>query len=158
MGAISAFAEKIARGLGFKPGDALEPVVSRLKGTIEELPFDDKDSGKASIVVKKGGEFVIRLRSLFPLPLQRRMSIVHELGHFFLHSHCGEIAIDADCGARGGNEIAENEAHEFACAFLMPAESLRRVAKEFDGDSVQVAAHFMVPESIVQQRMLDIGC
>jgi len=157
MAAISAFAERIAGALGLKPGDDLEPVVKRLRGSIRELPGDKANKGKATITVKEDGGFVIQLLSLFPLPLQTRVSIAHELGHYFLHSRCGKVPIGAPCDA-GGDETAENEAHEFACAFLMPAELLRRVAKKFGGDSFQVAAYFMVPEPFAQQRMQDVGC
>jgi hypothetical protein len=153
---ISAFAEKLAAFLDFKPGSDLEPVVERLKGKFEELPFTERDSRKASITVKKGGEFTIRL-PLILFPLQKRMLIAHELGHLFLHSRYGEVALEAYHGAEGKNETVEDEAHEFACAFLMPTQLLRHVAGVFKNDSIEVAAYFMVPEPVARQRMIDIG-
>jgi len=152
---ISAFAEKIASALDFKPGAELEPVVERLKGKFEYLPFDERNSGKASITVEKGGEFIIRLPS-FHFPLQKRMLIAHELGHLFVHSRYGKVPLEAY--ADGEDETVEDEAHEFACAFLMPTKSLRRVAKASENDSIWVAAFFLVPEPVARQRMIDIGC
>lgn len=154
---ISTFADKIASALNFKPRSELEPIVERLKGKFEYLPFTERDSGKASITVEKGGEFTIRLPS-FHFPLQKRMLIAHELGHLFLHSHYGKIPIEAYHNAEEKDEIVENEAHEFACAFLMPRQSLLRVAKANEKDSIWVAAFFMVPEPVARQRMIDIGC
>ena len=153
---ISAFADTIAKALNFKAGSELEPIVERLKGKIEYLPFTEGDSREASITVEEGGEFTIRLLS-FLFPLQKRMLIAHELGHLFLHSRYGEVALEAYHDTEGKNELVEDEAHEFACAFLMPTQTLRHVAKVFENDSVQVAAFFMVPEPVARQRMIDIG-
>ena len=154
---ISLFAEKIANALNFKPGADLEPVVHNLKGKIEYLQFTDRDSKQASIIVEKGGEFTIRLfRILFPL--QNRMSIAHELGHLFLHSRYGEVALRAYNDAKNKNELVENEAHEFACGFLMPTKEFSNIAKSFNNDSVKVATYFMVPEPVARQRMINLGC
>jgi hypothetical protein len=154
--AISTFAEKIAGVLDFLPGAELEPVVERLKGKFEYLPFTEKNSRKASITVEKGGEFIIRLPFVL-FPLQKRMLIAHELGHLFLHSHYGKVALEAFHDTEKQSEIVEDEAHEFACAFLMPTQRLRHVADVFKNDSIEVAAYFMVPEPVARQRMIDIG-
>ena len=153
---ISVFAEKIAEALDFKPGSDLEPVVNRLNGKIKYLPLTEKNSKQASITVEQGGKFVIQLLP-FLFPLQKRMSIAHELGHLFLHSRYGEEPLKAYHDEEEKYETAEDEAHEFACAFLMPTQSLRRVAAAFDNDSIKVAAYFMVPEPVARQRMIDIG-
>jgi len=155
---IFAFAEKIALALNLKTGDDLEKLVAqRLPGKIENLPGSKKQE-KASITVKSGGDFIIRLfSSLFPLPLQRRMSVAHELGHFFLHSRYGEEELEAFCDAEDEDEAAEKEASEFARAFLVPTALLNKAVDCFGRDSIQVAAHFMVPESVARQRMVDIG-
>lgn len=153
---ISVFAEKMAKALGFKPRAELEPIVARLKGTITYLPYTEENSKQASITVEKGGEFAIQLlRILFPL--QKRMSIAHELGHLFLHSRYGEIALKAFHDSEDKNERVEDEAHEFACGFLMPETSFREIVKCFGNDSVGIAAYFMVPEPVVRQRMINLG-
>ena len=153
---ISRFAEKIAKALNLQPGSDLEPVVKRLRGTITYLPFTEESSKQASIIVEKGGEFAIQLlRILFPL--QKRMSIAHELGHLFLHSRYGEVALQAYHDSENKNELVENEAHEFACGFLMPEKSFCKVAKHFGNDSVKLAAYFMVPEPVARQRMINLG-
>ena len=153
---ISVFAEKIAKALKLQPGAALEPVVERLGGTIRYLPFAEKNSKKASITVEKDGKFVIQLLNIL-FPLQERMSIAHELGHLFLHSRYGKVPLQAYHDAEDKNELVENEAHEFACGLLMPVESLRNAVKDFGNDSVRVAAHFMVPEPVARQRMINLG-
>jgi Zn-dependent peptidase ImmA (M78 family) len=154
---ISVFAEKIANALKLQPGAALEPVVERLGGTIRYLPFAEKNSKQASITVEKDGKFVIQLLHIL-FPLQERMSIAHELGHLFLHSRYGEIALQAYHDEEYKNELVEEEAYEFACGFLMPEKKFFKVAKYFNNDSVRVAAHFMVPEPVARQRMINLGC
>jgi len=149
---ISVFAEKIANALKLQPGFDIEHIIESLNGKIEYLPFNERPSKRASITVKKGGEFTIRLNP-FLFPLQKRMSIAHELGHLFLHSRYGEVALQAYHDVEGENELVEYEAYEFACEFLMPMKLLRKIAKCFDNDSIKVAAYFMVPEPVARQRI-----
>jgi predicted transcriptional regulator len=153
---ISAFAGKIVKALNLQPGSDLEPIVTRLRGTITYLPFTEEDSKEASITVEEGGQFTIQLlRILFPL--QKRMSIAHELGHLFLHSRYGEVPLQAYHDPEDKNGLAEIEAHEFACGFLMPAKSFCKAVKCFNNDSVRIAAYFMVPEPVARQRMINLG-
>jgi predicted transcriptional regulator len=155
---ISLFAEKIAKFLKLKPGADLEPVVRCLNGKIEYLPFtNERNSRQASIIVEKGGEFTIRLIHVL-FPLQSRMSIAHELGHLFLHSRYGEVALQAYDDTKEKDELVENEAYEFACGFLMPAKLFSKAIQAYDKDSVGIAAYFMVPEPVVRQRMINLGC
>jgi len=154
---ISAFAGKIVKVLDLQPGSDLEPVIKRLNGKIEYLPFTERDSKQASIIVEEGGAFTIRLIPIL-FPLQKRMSIAHELGHLFLHSRYGEVALKAYHDTEEEDELVEEEAHEFACEFLMPTKLLRQAAKRFGNDSINVAAHFMVPEPVARQRMVNLGC
>ena len=94
---ILDYAEKVAQDWELVPGGDLESLVKELQGKIVNSPSPD-ETDKASIEVQKGGQFVITLfRSLFPLPLHRRMLIAHELGHLALHSCYGERAIRASC-------------------------------------------------------------
>ncbi|WP_406722003.1 XRE family transcriptional regulator [Streptomyces althioticus] len=44
-----------------------------------------------------------------------RFDAAHELGHLVLHGHTGKI----------GDKVTESQAHEFAAAFLMPADDIR---------------------------------
>jgi predicted transcriptional regulator len=154
---ISLFAEKVAKALAFLPGSDLEPVVKHLNGVIKYLPFTEMDSKQASITVEVGGKFTIQLLPIL-FPLQKRMSIAHELGHLFLHSRYGEVALQAYHDAEKKNELVEEEAYEFACGFLMPEKRFYRLAKCFNNDSVMIAAHFMVPEPVARQRMFNLGC
>lgn len=154
---ISEYAEQIAEALELRPGSELEPVVMRLRGTIEYLPLIKKDSRRASITVEKGGEFIIRLLSVL-FPLQKRFSIAHELGHLFLHSRYGDVALEAFYDTESESERVEDEAHEFACAFLMPTKTVCDVVRVVGRDSTKIAAMFMVPEPIARQRIVDVGC
>ena len=154
---ISDFARKIGKALDLKPGMDLEPIVSRLNGVIEYLPLTTKSRKQASITVEKGGKFTIRLSAAL-FPLQKRMSIAHELGHLFLHSRYGEVSLVAYHDAEGESKLVEEEAHEFACTILMPTKLLRQAAKALENDSIRVAAYFMVPEPVARQRMLYVGC
>jgi predicted transcriptional regulator len=154
---ISLFAEKIAKALKFLPGSDLEPVVEHLNGKIEYLPFNGKDSKYASITVEEGGKFIIRLLP-FLFPLQKRILIAHELGHLFLHSRYGEVALQAYHDAEEKNELVEAEAFEFACGFLMPEKQFYKVAKHSNNNSIMVAAYFMVPEPVARQRLINLGC
>ena len=153
---ISAFAKKVAEALNFKPRSALETVVEYLGGEIKTLPFSVADSKRASITVEEGGKFTITLTPIL-FPLQKRMSIAHELGHLFLHSRYGEVALQAHHDSDEENDVVEDEAHEFACEFLMPTKLLRKIANFFDNDTIKIAAYFMVPEPIVRQRMASFG-
>ena len=153
---ISDFAEKMSDILELQPGAELEPIVKQIGGRIEYLPLTGKESMKASITVKKVGEFTIRLFSIL-FPLQKRLSIAHELGHLFLHSKYGKIELEAFHDVENENEQAEDEAHEFACSLLMPTKILKNEINKFGKDSVQLAAVFMVPEPIARQRINDVS-
>ena len=155
---ILAYASEVANEWQLTPGCDVERFVNeRLPGKIENSPVSNAHE-KASIEVKKGGEFSITLfPSLLPLPLHRRMLIAHELGHLVLHSRYGERAVLANCATENEGEKAEREAYDFADGFLVPRGSLHKAQEKFDNDIIQIAAHFMVPESVVRRRMADIG-
>ena len=153
---ISNLAERVGTTLGFKPGDPLEPIIERLRGTIKYFPLAGAGSRQASITVERGGKFTLRLSAAI-FPLQKRVSMAHELGHLFLHSRYGEVEFEAFHDVESENEQAESEAREFAYAFLMPTNELRQVMQDVGDDSTAVAAFFMVPEPIARQRMQDVA-
>lgn len=81
-------------------------VVVRFRVGIEKVDafcvdFPDKP------VVALGADKGLRDRS--------RFDVAHELGHLVLHGVAGQI----------GDKVTENQAHEFAAAFLMPADDIR---------------------------------
>jgi hypothetical protein len=152
---ISDFAERVAGLVNFSPGADLEPIVERLGGRIEYLPLTGERSKVASITVEEGEGFTIRLfKGLFPL--RWRMSVAHELGHLFLHSQFGEVAIEASYDIAKEDEAAESEARQFASAFLMPAKAVREAVRRLGRDSLAVSAHFMVPEPLAHRRTEDV--
>jgi len=150
---IFGFAESIADILKLTPECDLVDVVKNLGGNIEVLSLD-RNRKKASITVKHGS-FTIRLNP-FLSPLQKRMSIAHELGHWFLHSNLGKEAIEACHSMEAENRVAENEAHLFAYGLLIPTKKLKEFVAKFGDDSTRVAAHFLVPEPIARQRILSL--
>jgi predicted transcriptional regulator len=152
---IESFAEQIAERVGYSQGAELEPIVERLGGQIEYFPLKGPCSKTASITVEEGRGFTIRLfQTMFPL--SRRMSIAHELGHLFLHSQFGTVALEASHDIGEEDEGAEREARQFAYAFLMPAGAVKDTVEMFGRDSLAVAAVFMVPEPAAHRRMNDV--
>ena len=83
--AIEVYAEEIANALSFNPGDALEPIVADLGGTIEyKNPISSGGSLPESIVIRSEESFTIYL-GMMNSSERDRLTIAHELGHFFVH-------------------------------------------------------------------------
>jgi len=150
---IRKFAEALSKALRLKPGASLKPIVERLKGTLVKK---EPEPGASCIEVQEDEKFTIFL-STSNFPLEERFTIAHELGHLFLHSLLPKRPIKAEHSRAKENEDAEIEAHEFARAFLVPEKDLREAVAKIGPDSLAVAAHFMVPQQVVLQRMKAIG-
>ena len=161
---IFEYAELIAEKLNLKPGDDLKSVVKHLNGEIDYLEFKKNQSRHASIEVEKNGSFRIWLHP-FLFPLEKRLSMAHELGHLFMHSRYKEEPLEASyipdrLKKKLGEkkqveyELVEYEADVFAHGLLMPTKMFKKALDDFNGDSIQIAAYFMVPEPAVHQRMI----
>ncbi len=79
--------------------------------------------------------------------------IIHELGHFFLHSNMGEVPIVA---YRQGSTRIEWEANWFAASLLMPKVEFLAALKETD-DLTRIAAKFKVSCEAARVRKEAIG-
>ena len=150
--AINEIAEKSATLLGYAPGADLVPLIEKINGRIAHLaPREATELSR--ITVHTDGSFVIELSS-FLLPLQERLAIAHELGHYVLHSKAGKVPLTAQLSPYADDDDAESEAQEFASAFLMPSGMLRdAIASGVGNDLLSLSAYFMVPVQIVAERL-----
>ena len=83
--AIERFAGEIGVVLSFNPGDALEPIAADLGGTIGyRNPVSSRGSIPGSIVVRSEDGVTIYLGAMNSSE-RDRLTIAHELGHFFVH-------------------------------------------------------------------------
>jgi len=152
--AIHNIAEKSAALLDYAPGADLAPLIERIQGTIKYLAPSNATE-QSRITVNPDGSFVIELSPVL-FPLQERIAIAHELGHFVLHSKVGKIPLTAHFtpDTEYEEEEAEFEAQEFASAFLMPANMLRSAIDSGVGRNIlSLSAHFMVPVQIAAARL-----
>ena len=159
---IRSLAEKVSEVLGYTPGADLRTLFNAISGRIEirqdsEDAFDNSVEIPSSIEVHQDGSFVVKL-SPWLFPLQERVAIAHELGHFILHSRVGKIPLTAHFTPDAENEQIEFEAQEFAIAFLLPELMLRAAIDEKTGkDALSLAAYFMAPAQLVMTRMKQLA-
>ena len=170
--AVFRSAEKYALEVGFLPGDRIEPLISRLGGSIVYLGVLDRPDGlneihgpkalkrphgneahDGSLFVDGPRDFRI-LVSAFTGPERDRFTIAHELGHYVLHSSCGQRRIRA---SRFGSNPVEWEANWFAAAFLMPKADFKATVRRFKGDSALIAARYLVSQKAAEVRMRSLG-
>jgi len=147
-------AEKYAQQVGFLPGDRIEPLIHRLGGSIEYLgALSGTEAHDGSLFVDGPRDFRI-LISAFTGPERDRFTIAHELGHYVLHSDCGERRIRA---SRFGSNPVEWEANWFAAAFLMPKVDFKATFHRYRGDSALIAARYLVSPKAAEVRMRSMG-
>ena len=86
---ISDYAEKIAKYIGYEPGDDIYEVINTLGGHIIYVhswkEFVRHNQIDGTIVVRAPGDFDIFLASFYGM-FETRFTLAHELGHYFLHS------------------------------------------------------------------------
>jgi predicted transcriptional regulator len=159
-GQVHLFAEHVAGQLQFRPGDSLEPVVTRLGGKIEyHSPLDTQGRAPESIIVENMRAFTIYVPSTTS-PQRDRFTIAHELGHLFLHYpmvqklHPGSpmVATRWVDPSDPEQQRAEWEANWFAAAFLMPEAPFRQHWTSKHADASLVAAAFGVSEQAASVR------
>jgi predicted transcriptional regulator len=162
---ISAFAEDLAQRFGFQPGDALEPLVTRLGGQIAyHNPTTSAGHIPESIRVFNSRRFVIYIPSTTSLE-RDRFTVAHELGHLFLHYPMVTQQNPGACmvATRWVNENdpiqrrAEWEANWFAAAFLMPAGAFRTAFHNHSAVLGAVAATFGVSLAAAEVRARNLG-
>lgn len=151
--AINELAEKVARKVGYAPGDSLHEIIMQLGGDIDYLDMAQwyaNESG--SIEVSGPGAFRISL-SQFTSTARDTFTLAHELGHYVLHSKSGKIPIKV---SRYGSDRVEWEANWFAAAFLMPATAFRAAMAEGLGPR-QTAEKFQTSVEAVRIRAEELG-
>lgn len=77
-------------------------------------------------------------------------TIAHELGHYVLHSRCGEIQINA-FRDDSENTLSEREANCFAAEFLMPSDLVREAFSK-NSSIIKLASDFDVSLSAMKWR------
>ena len=170
---IGSAADEIRKALDLPDGDFnIEEVVSRLNGFISY--FSGYEAGMTEEVVKSGGQefsdvhadFVIRINE-GNVKTRQRFSIAHELGHLFLHMRYLTdtwYALPAGKSYQrelGSYSMTEEEANEFAGAFLMPEHHFVKIANETSSNTHyildKIAQHFNVSISAASNRGRNLG-
>lgn len=152
-------AESIAKQLGYKPGDDLAQLVSRIGGHISYRDFwGNSDSG--SLEVDNINSFRIYLAA-DTSPERDRFTIAHELGHYVLHflwpNRDGQSVIKKLKANRYGSDRAEWEANWFAAAFLMPKKKFEDELKKRHQNLSEVAQIFGVSTLAAKTRTKALG-
>ena len=163
---IVQLAETVRESLELEVPIDVEEAVKRLGGQVSYIEF--LEGGMEAMVKRTGERFEIVLDKSKPKPRQR-FSIAHELGHLFLHMG---YLVDSERWQRSdeykdsvffrfGYSEEEEEAHEFAAAFLMPEEPFREISESnsVDGKCLikRVASHFATSQEAAFRRGKSLG-
>ncbi len=88
---------------------------------------------------------------------RQRFTAAHELGHYFLHSDLlqagGKIKDRYILKADGVSDEKEEEANQFAAAFLMPLDQIAKVMDAGKTDVESLASHFGVSIIAMANRL-----
>jgi Zn-dependent peptidase ImmA (M78 family) len=163
---IALLAEIIRDGLELNTPVNVEEAVKRLGGRLVEK--DALELGMEAKVRRDGERFEIEIEKNKPA-LRKRFSVAHELGHLFLHMG---YLVNPDLWSntdeykdsvyyRFGHGIEEDEANEFAAAFLMPEGEFQKIAGEHVRDGLcsleGVASHFRTSKDAALIRGRSLG-
>lgn len=157
---VDGLAAKVAEHLSYRPGQDLDPIVSKLGGVIriqDILDFNAISSG--SIRVQGMNRFEIFLAS-HTGPTRDRFTIAHELGHYFLHyvypNQTGRPVQHLEAQRYGTGRV-EWEANWFAAGFLMPANLFREYFRTLGGSITMIANEFVVSAEAARIRCQVLG-
>lgn len=150
---VDQLAGQVAAKLGYKPGQDLKSLVSKLGGVLDYEPWEEATEGGSLEVNPEKKSFRLRI-SPYVGALRNRFTIAHELGHYFLHSEVGKKPIQA---RREGTGRVEWEANWFAAGFLMPAESFKEDWKRHRGDMGALIGIYQVSEAVIEIRRESLG-
>ena len=155
---IYDFSAKFAEWCHYRPGGDLRSIVEDELGgelvyqNLEE--WENTDSG--SIIVRGYRDFTIFI-SNFTGHLRDRFTIVHELGHYVLHTQLGKHTFSFErYNPNNGTNRLEWEANWFAAGFLMP-ESEFYSAHNVSPDIYYLANHFLVSPQAIEFRKNYLG-
>lgn len=156
---IEEYAEYVAGQLKYKIGKDLDSYISKIGGQIYYLdPIYWEETESGSILVHGEKDFDIFISNYTSI-LRDRFTIVHELGHYFIHSLMGRSPIQV---ARFGNDLVERESNWFAASFLMPKKEIKKRFKKVINleDSLRfdiLASEFMVSKPAIIYRLKALG-
>lgn len=151
--AILALADEVAQRCDYGPGADLDACVRKLGGSVRVVARSDGGMGhrhrQATLVVTNTRNFVIRVPDDVGYT-EKRYSIAHELGHYFLHypAHAG-YSMEAH---HQDDNRAEWEANVFATGFLVPTSALR-VAHASTPFVTDLAWKFGVMPAAIRSRL-----
>lgn len=163
---IRLLAETVRESLELTVPVDVEEAVRRLGGELVES--ESLEDGMEAKVMRTGERFRIAIHQDRP-KTRKRFSIAHELGHLFLHmgylvnpERWSKSSDYRDSVYyRFGHSIEEEEANEFAAAFLMPADDFRQAAERLGMDGKcsvdQVAAFFSTSREATMIRGSSLG-
>ncbi|MBT3785158.1 ImmA/IrrE family metallo-endopeptidase [bacterium] len=158
---IMGIAEGFAETFNYSPGMALDEFIVRLGGTLA-YPDENRDQG-GQLIVEGPKNFRIVLQN-HGSPQGASFAIVHQIGHYFLHSLMGKKRITIDHPGQNLENLypekeekdqIEVEAHWFAVAFQMPAKKVK-AARQVNPDLADLAKHFHVSREAMRARLLDL--
>lgn len=164
---INRFAEGLRNQLGIdnEVGDFdIAEIVTNLGGRIE---YFSSPTDFEKVVKEEDSNFVIRINR-DNADTRKRFSIAHELGHLFLHMKFSNEerwqAIECGQGYKrtpGLYSVTEEEANEFAAAFLMPKSAFIKIAQDNSDQEYyypqKIADHFNVSEESARYRGRNLG-
>lgn len=157
---INRLAETIRDELELDVPVKVDEAVERLGGSLE---FRRLDSKIEALVQKNGDRFKIIVDDQKPAT-RTRFSVAHELGHLFLHMG---YLVDPEKWTKAqeyrdsvyfryGHGVEEDEADEFAAAFLMPETAFKNAvqtrAKNGECSLDELATFFHASASAVARR------
>ena len=147
-------AEEVNRALALDVGFDIGRVVGTLDGRLHTVTAYGIDDPDGSIFVHGVSDFDIYLPDDAG-PRRNRFTVVHELGHYFLHFRPQEgFGLVA---AREGTGRVEWEAHWFARAFLMPEDAFVQVHQDCQEVHMDIADAFQVSLKACEIRASDLG-
>lgn len=124
---------------------------------IREEPLDDALSGYISI---ENGRPIMRV-NVDDIPVRRRFTVAHELGHFVLGhvSQDGETCLrDTRSNYSMSSSWQEREANHFAASLLMPAHAVEYVIRNGDATTLNdLTRMFGVSRAAMQYRAGNLG-
>ena len=156
--------ESVFKELGLIVPTDLGQVAKHLKATVLEEPAPAGVSG--ALVMKDGKPIVLANSS--HVPVRRRFTIAHELGHLAMHvdpqdwKRATRVVLFRDARASQGVVRREIQANAFAAGLLMPQTEVRRRVVQplghMDVDDIQeLADQFQVSTEAMTVRLKDLG-
>ncbi|MHC3128121.1 hypothetical protein OB03_12905 [Brevundimonas sp. GN22] len=160
-GQVFALAESVAKQLGFKPGDDIHALVTRMGGRVisKDTLFEDPEKS-GSLYVHSPEKFEIIVPT-HTSARRDRFTIAHELGHYVVHylykKNIGTLSSETMVALRKGSDRVEWEANWFAAGFLMPESEFVSACQSYHNSTKFIADHFDVSYSAAEVRAKQLG-